>query len=92
MLKRMQQSAVIQKIPNPNVSAMSSSQSFDVPAFQAMPSSVARISTGQIAQVPQNDINSIAYIQQSNTVKREVSKSSIIYVIVLFSDAQKLSI
>lgn len=56
--------SVIQKIPHPNMPT----QTFEVPAFQAMPSSVSRIATGQIVPMNHNSV----YSNNVNNIKREV--------------------
>lgn len=60
----------------------------DVPAFQAMPSSVSRISTGQIVQLDSNNeiLNKNAVLANMQ-VKREVSNAIADAFCVVFSEA-----
>lgn len=59
-------------VPGGTQNVLSSVNAIEVPAFQAMPSSVSRIVTGQIVQLDSNNevMNKENY--QSKTVKREV--------------------
>lgn len=68
---RVQPSSVIQSIPKSQTEKPS--PQFQVPAFQAMPQSVTKISSGQIVSIDsKNDITTNT-VYPSNYVKREVS-------------------
>lgn len=71
----------------------------DVPAFQAMPSSVSRISTGQIVQLDtHNEVINQNPVYTSSNVKREVSYTYYIFniylgiIIALFNECRIFNI
>lgn len=64
------QTSVVQSIPKQQTEKTSTQ--FQVPAFQAMPQSVTKISSGQIVQLDPKQDSPTNTIYPSNYVKREV--------------------
>lgn len=69
---RVQPTSVIQSIPKSQTERPL--HQFQVPAFQAMPQSVTKISSGQIVSLDSKHGVTTNTIYPSNYVKREVSK------------------
>lgn len=71
------QPSVVQSIPKSQTEK--SSTQYKVPAFQAMPQSVTKISTGQIVQLDTKKDIPTSPVYPSNYVKREVRSFQLIY-------------